>query len=325
MAQQPATKMQEKTESVIVAKLKAHFAMIRKDIHRNKAIYMIALPMILYYFIFKYIPMYGIQIAFKDYNLIKGISASPWVGFKHFIKFVDSYYFIRVVKNTFLISLYGTLFAFPAPILFALLLNEVRSSKFRRTVQTITYMPHFVSTVVVCGMIHMFCASDGFLGTAMAAVLGGEPKNLLMNPDYFRTIYILSDIWKNIGWNSILYIAAIMGIDQAQYEAAVIDGAGKFAQALYVTIPGIMPTIIIKLIFRMGEMMDVGFEKVFLLYNEATWSVSDVISTYTYREGLLNMNYSYSAAVSLFNTVINFVLLWCTNFISRKVSETSLF
>ena len=186
-------------------------------------------------------------------------------------------------------------------------------------------MPHFVSTVVVCGMIHMFCASDGFLGTAMAAVLGGEPKNLLMNPDYFRTIYILSDIWKNIGWNSILYIAAIMGIDQAQYEAAVIDGAGKFAQALYVTIPGIMPTIIIKLIFRMGEMMDVGFEKVFLLYNEATWSVSDVISTYTYREGLLNMNYSYSAAVSLFNTVINFVLLWCTIFISRKVSETSLF
>lgn len=325
MAQQPAAKMQEKTESVIVAKLKAHFTMIRKDIHRNKAIYMIALPMILYYFIFKYIPMYGIQIAFKDYNLIKGISASPWVGFKHFIKFVDSYYFIRVVKNTFLISLYGTIFAFPAPIIFALLLNEVRSSKFRRTVQTITYMPHFVSTVVVCGMIHMFCASDGFLGTAMAAVLGGEPKNLLMNPDYFRTIYILSDIWKNIGWNSILYIAAIMGIDQAQYEAAVIDGAGKFAQALYVTIPGIMPTIIIKLIFRMGEMMDVGFEKVFLLYNEATWSVSDVISTYTYREGLLNMNYSYSAAVSLFNTVINFVLLWCTNFISRKVSETSLF
>ena len=319
----PGTKA--KSESVLMVRLKDHFKMIRRDSHVNKHIYLIALPMIIYYIIFKYVPMYGIQIAFKDYNLIKGISASPWVGFKHFIKFVNSYYFVRVVKNTFMISFYGTLFAFPAPIIFALLLNEIRSTKFRRTVQTITYMPHFVSTVVVCGMIHMFCASDGFLGVAVANLLGTEAKNLLMNPKYFRTIYILSDIWKNIGWNSILYIAAILGIDQAQYEAAVIDGAGKFAQAIYVTIPGIMPTVIIKLIFRMGEMMDVGFEKVFLLYNEATWQVSDVISTYTYREGLLNMNYSYSSAVSLFNTVINFVLLWTTNFISRKVSETSLF
>ena len=326
MSKTPAVLAKDgKTKSAFRQRWDAHFAMIKKDLYVNRHIYLIALPMIIYYIVFKYLPMYGIQIAFKDYNLIKGIEASPWVGFKHFEKFFNSYYFVRLIKNTFLLSFFDMLWGFPAPIIFALLLNEVRSNKFRRTVQTITYMPHFVSMVVICGMLHMFCASDGFLGIAVANLTGTEPKNLLMNPNLFRTIYIASGIWKNIGWNSILYIAAILGIDQAQYEAAVIDGAGRFAQVIHITIPGIMPTIIIKLIFRVGDIMDVGFEKVFLLYNEATWSVSDVISTYVYREGLQDMNYDYSAAISLFNTIINFTLLWITNYISRKVSETSLF
>ena len=297
-----------------------------RDLRKNKMIYLIALPMILYYIVFKYVPMYGIQIAFKDYNLIKGITASPWAGLKYFDKLVTGFYFKRILRNTFLLSFYGLIFSFPMPIIFALLLNEIRQTWYRRTVQTVTYMPHFVSMVVICGMIHLFCASDGLINNIINLFNPGRvAKNLLMEPQYFRTIYILSGIWKNIGWNSILYIAAILGIDQSQYEAAIIDGASRWQQAIYITIPCMMPTIIIKLIFRMGDMMDIGFEKVFLLYNEATWEVSDVISTYSYRVGLLEMNYSFSTAISLFNTVINFVFLLFANAMARKYSETSLF
>lgn len=318
MAQNTAPAARMRTASV--------WQRMARDLRKNKMIYLIALPMILYYIVFKYVPMYGIQIAFKDYNLIKGITASPWAGLKYFDKLVTGFYFKRILRNTFLLSFYGLIFSFPMPIIFALLLNEIRQTWYRRTVQTVTYMPHFVSMVVICGMIHLFCASDGLINNIINLFTPGrEAKNLLMEPQYFRTIYILSDIWKNIGWNSILYIAAILGIDQSQYEAAIIDGASRWQQAIYITIPCMMPTIIIKLIFRMGDMMDIGFEKVFLLYNEATWEVSDVISTYSYRVGLLEMNYSFSTAISLFNTVINFVFLLFANAMARKYSETSLF
>ncbi len=207
------------------------------------------------------------------------------------------------------------------------MLNEIQVSWFKRTVQTITYMPHFISMIVICGMIRMFTATDGIISDMMIKLAGGRlaSSNLLIVPSYFRTIYVVSGIWSGVGWGSILYLSAISAIDQAQYESAIIDGAGRFAQAIYITIPGIAPTIIIRVILRAGELMSVGFEKVFLLYNEATYSVSDVISTYTYREGLVNFNYSYATAVGLFNTVINLIFLLSANWISAKYSETSLF
>ena len=302
-------------------------AIVGRDLRVNKSIYAIAIPMILYYAIFQYAPMYGITIAFKDYKPVKGIIDSAWVGLKHFDKFVSGVYFTRLIRNTFLLSFYSFIFGFPAPILLALLLNEIQTSWFKRTVQTITYMPHFISMVVICGMIKMFSQTEGILSDLMIFLTGGRlaSTNLLISSKYFRSIYVISGIWQNIGWGSIIYLSAIASIDQAQYESAVIDGAGRLAQAVYITIPGISSTIIIRLILRVGEIMNVGFEKVFLLYNEATWSVSDVISTYTYREGLVNFNYSYSTAVNLFNTLINLVFLLAANWISARYSETSLF
>lgn len=299
---------------------------VGRDLKVNKSIYLIAIPMLVYYIVFHYIPMYGITIAFKDYKMVKGIMGSPWCGLKHFEKFITGRYFFRLVRNTFLLSFYNFIFGFPAPIILALLLNEIRTSWFKRTVQTITYMPHFISMVVICGMLNMFCATNGILSDLVAFVTRGRASsNLLIVPEYFRTIYVASGIWSGIGWGSIIYLSAIAGIDQAQYESAIIDGAGRFAQAIYITIPGISSTIIIRLILRLGEMMNVGFEKVFLLYNEATYEVSDIISTYVYREGMENFNYSYSTAVGLFNTVINLVFLLGANWVSARYSETSLF
>jgi putative aldouronate transport system permease protein len=292
----------------------------------NKSIYLIAIPMLVYYILFHYVPMYGITIAFKDYKMVKGIMGSPWCGLKHFEKFITGRFFFRLVRNTFLLSFYSFIFGFPAPIILALLLNEIRTSWFKRTVQTITYMPHFISMVVICGMLKMFCSTGGILSDLLAFITGGQASsNLLIVPNYFRTIYVASGIWSGIGWGSIIYLSAIAGIDQAQYESAIIDGAGRFAQAMYITIPGISSTIIIRLILRLGEIMNVGFEKVFLLYNEATYEVSDIISTYVYREGLENFNYSYSTAVGLFNTVINLIFLLGANWVSARYSETSLF
>jgi putative aldouronate transport system permease protein len=302
-------------------------AIAGRDLRVNKSLYMIAIPMLVYYALFHYVPMYGITIAFKDYKPVKGIFDSAWVGLKHFDRFINGQYFFRLIRNTFLLSFFSFLFGFPAPILLALLLNEIHVSWFKRTVQTITYMPHFISMVVICGMIRMFTTTDGILSDMMKLILGDRlsSTNLLIVPRYFRTIYVISGVWQGIGWGSIIYLSAISSIDQAQYESAIIDGAGRFAQAIYITIPGIAPTIIIRMILRVGDLMTVGFEKVLLLYNEATWVVSDVISTYVYREGLLNFNYSFSTAVNLFNTVINLIFLLSANWISARYSETSLF
>ncbi|WP_284240208.1 ABC transporter permease [Paenibacillus glycanilyticus] len=281
------------------------------------------LPVIAYYIIFHYIPMYGALIAFKDYSPMKGILGSDWVGLKHFHDFFSSYYFTRILKNTLVISLYSLIFEFPAPIILALLINEVRSKTFKRVAQTITYMPYFISLVVICGIITDFTNADGIINR-LFMLFGYDGQAMLQKPELFRPIYILSEIWQRIGWESIIYIAALMSIDQEQYEAARIDGATRLKQIFYITLPGILPTITIMFILRMGNMLNVGFEKIILLYNPVTYNTADVISSFVYRKGLLEFGWSYSSAVGLFNSVVNLALLVTANYISRKVNKSSL-
>ncbi|MDL2233831.1 ABC transporter permease subunit [Ruminococcaceae bacterium OttesenSCG-928-L11] len=299
------------------------FSRARRDIKRNRLIYLMALPILAYYIIFHYAPMYGVLIAFKDYSPSLGILGSPFVGLKWFREFFGSYYFTRLLRNTLLISIYSLLWGFPAPILFALLINEVRNKFFKKAVQTITYMPYFMSLVVVCGILVNFTSSTGVI-TGIVEALGGPKSNLLANPNYFRTIYVASGIWQNIGWGSIIYLAALSGIDPALYEAATIDGAKRFRQILHITLPGIMPTIIILLILNVGNIMSVGFEKIILLYSPPTYETADVISTFVYRKGIVENNYAYSSAIGLFNSVINFLLVIAANKISTMTTEVGL-
>lgn len=296
---------------------------IKKDFRINKYIYLMALPMVLYFIIFHYLPMYGVIIAFKDFDVAKGIFGSPWVGLKHIKGFFDSFYSWRLIKNTLLINIYDVLWAFPAPIILALLLNEVKNERFKRTVQSITYLPHFISLVVVCGLIKDFCSSDGLI-SVLLGYLGIPKTNLLLRPELFRTVFIASGIWQGVGWGSIIYLAALTAIDESLYEASKIDGAGRWRQTLHITLPGITPTIVILLILRLGSMMNVGFEKIILLYNPTTYDTADVIASFVYRKGLQEASYSYSSAIGLFNSVINFFLLIVANKISKKISETSL-
>lgn len=289
----------------------------------NKYLYIMMIPVIGYYLIFHYGPMYGAIIAFKDYSPMKGILGSDWVGLKHFEEFFNSYYFLRVLKNTLLISLYTLLFEFPAPIILALLINEVRKRTFKRVVQTITYMPYFISLVVICGIITDFTNADGLINR-LIMMLGYDGQAMLQKPELFRPIYVLSEIWQRIGWESIIYIAALMSIDLEQYEAAKIDGASRLKQMFHITLPGLLPIITIMFILRMGNMLNVGFEKIILLYNPVTYETADVISSFVYRKGLLEFGWSYSSAVGLFNSVINLVLLISANYISRRVSQNSL-
>lgn len=294
-----------------------------KTIMQYKHIYIILLPTLLFYLVFAYAPMFGVVIAFQRFSITKGIFNSPWVGFENFIEFLTNYKFWQLLRNTLSINLLGLIFAFPAPIILALLLNEVKILRFKKTVQTITYMPHFISSVVISSMILTFVASDGFINSIIS-IFGGEKISFMTQPQYFYNIYIISDIWQGIGWGSIIYIAALSSVDPQLYEAATIDGAGRWKQMLNVTLPGIAPTIIILLIMRIGQMLSVGYEKIMLLYNPSIYETADVISTYVYRRGLLEGDYSYSAAVGLFNSVINFTLLMSANFISKKLSGNGL-
>lgn len=295
----------------------------KMDFRRNKALYLLFVPVILFYALFCYKPMYGAVIAFMDYRPARGISGSEWVGLENFARFFRSPYFERTLTNTLTINVLNLIFGFPAPIILALLLNEVKCSAFKRVTQTITYLPHFISTVIVCGMITDFCLSTGVFNDIIA-FFGGTRSSLLMKNELYRPIYIISGIWQEIGWSSIIYLAALSGVDQQLYEAAKIDGAGKWKQTIHVTLPGIMPVIIIQLILRIGRMMSLGYEKTLLLYSEATYEVADIISTFVYRQGLLQQDYSYSTAVGLFNSVINCLLLFAANFISKRTTETSL-
>lgn len=303
--------------------MEVFFRQLGRDLVRNKFIYIMALPGIVYYAVYHYWPMYGAEIAFKNFIPVKGITGSPWAGFKHFQDFFQSYYFARILRNTVLINVYSLVFGFPAPIILALLLNEIRSRIFKSAVQTITYLPHFISIVIISGLIIDFTAQNGLIND-LIEWLGGKRENLLINAGLFRTIFVSSGIWQEIGWSSIIYLAALSGIDPQMYEAAKIDGAGRWRQLVNITLPGIAPTIIILLILRMGHMMDVGFEKIILLYNPTTYETADVISSFVYRKGLVEANYSYSAAVGLFNSAINFIMIIIANRLSRKFSETSL-
>ena len=295
----------------------------KKDWKRNHSLYLLVLPVLIFYLIFHYRPMYGALIAFKDYTPAFGVAKSPWVGFDHFMRFFTGPYFVRLLRNTLLISIYNLIFGFPAPIILALLLNEVRAKKFKGIAQTITYLPHFISMVVVTGMITNFCMTSGLFNDIIE-FFGGKRTPLLQNPSLYRPIYVASGIWQEIGWGSIIYLSALAGVDSELYEAAAIDGAGKWKQLIHVTMPSIMPTIIIMLILKMGSLMSLGYEKTILLYNPSTYETADVISSYVYRVGLVELNWSYSTAIGLFNSVVNCLLLVCTNKISKKLSDTSL-
>ena len=268
--------------------------------------------------------MYGVIIAFMRYRPALGIFNSPWVGLQQFETFFKDIYFWRLLKNTFSISGLSILFGFPAPVILALLLNEIRCRWFKRTVQTISYMPYFISMVVLCGLLKSFCQTDGVFNDLIAA-LGGTRANLLSDKNLFYGIYVGSGIWQGIGWDSIIYLAALAGIDQEQYEAAHIDGAGRFRQMFSITLPGLMPTVTILFILRMGGILNVGFEKILLLYQPLTYEVADVISTYVYRKGILEANYSYSTAVGLFNSLVNICFLMATNAMGKRVNQTGLF
>lgn len=304
-------------------KTKSFRLRFKKDLQQNWTLYLLIFPVIIYYFIFHYRPMGGAIIAFKDYVPKKGIWGSNWVGFKHFINFFKSNFFFRIFKNTVVINVSTLIFGFPAPIILALLINEIKRKNFKKTVQTITYLPHFISLVVVAGVIKDFTADYGIINDIIA-FFGGERRTLLNFPHLFVPIYVISDIWQGVGWGSIIYLAALSSIDPALYEAAEIDGAGRWKQTLAITIPSILPTIVIMLILRMGSIFNVGYEKIILLYNPLIYETSDVISSFVYRRGLLEANYSFSTAVGLFNSVLNFSMLLIANSISRKVNETSL-
>ena len=303
---------------------KSGFRKTLGSIGSNWELYVMIIPAILFYAIFCYWPMYGALIAFQNYKPFLGMSGSEWVGFDNFMQFLSSPYFFEKMENTLTISVSTLFFSFPTPIILALLINEVRSKIFAKTVQTITYMPHFISLVIVCSMVRMFVAEDGFINQFFQ-IFGYDGESMLSKPGLFVPIYVISGVWQEIGWNSIIYLAALSSVDQELYEAAKIDGAGRIAQTWHVTLPGILPTIIILLIMKMGSMLSVGYEKILLLYNAGIYETADVISTYTYRIGLVDRNFGLSTAVGLFNSAINIILIITTNKISDKLSGTSLF
>ena len=283
-------------------------------------LFLFIIPSVAFILVFCYYPMAGVQIAFRNYTPRGGIWGSEWVGLKYFVKFFRSYQFKRVLSNTLIISFYSMAVNFPLSILMALIINVVRRERFKKLVQTISYMPHFISLVVVCSMITLFVDKDGFIVQLINLFNGNISQNLLNIPSAFVPIYILSDIWQETGWNCIIYLAALGAIDMELYEAARIDGANRWQQTIHVTIPGITRTIMLLLILRVGSIMSVGHEKIILLYNDYTMETADVISSYVYRRGLINAEYSFSTAVGLFNSVINFALVVLANFISNKTS-----
>lgn len=284
---------------------------------------MLLLP-IAYYILFKYMPMYGTLIAFKKFSAKKGIWGSTWAGFKNFEKFLSDPYFYKLVRNTLLINLNNLLFAFTSSIIFALLLNEMKHKLYRKVVQTVSYLPHFISTVVVCGLVTNFTRTNGGIINDLIAMLGGERISFLNRAEYFRPIYVISEIWQHMGWDAIIYIAALLSIEPQLYEAASIEGANRFQKMLYVTLPGIAPTITIMLIMRIGHLMSLGYEKVLLLYSGATYETADIISTYVYRRGLLTADFSYGTAIDLFQTVISLILVTSTNWLGKKIGGAGL-
>jgi len=295
-------------------------------LRKHKALYLLMLPGILYYIIFKYVPMYGVIIAFQDYSIGKGIMGSQFVGFKHFIEFFyvnpDSW---KLIRNTVMLNVYDLLFHFPAPIILAILFHELRNKTFKRIVQSISYMPHFLSTVVIAGILVTFLSPQtGIINFLLVKLFGMEPILFLGLPEWFRTIYVSSEIWQKIGWGTILYLAAIAGIDPTLYEAAKIDGANRYHQMRHITFAGMVPVMIILFVLTLGHFMETGFQKILLLYNSMNYETSDVINTFVYRRGILDADFSFATAVGLFQSAIGLILVIAANRIARKFSETSL-
>lgn len=310
-------------KKTVVKTRKSFGQRLKKDLKDHWQLYLMALPVIIYFLIFNYAPMAGIVMAFQKYSMRKGIFGSELIGFENFIRFFSSPNFWRLLRNTLLISGYGVLFSFPLPIIFALCLNEVRNSKFKKIVQTISYLPYFISVVVVVSILYDFGKSNGLI-TNVAEWFGWDGGAVISSPSWFRSLYIGSNLWQHLGYNSIIFISALAAIDPTLYEAATIDGANRWQQTLHVTLPGIASTIVVLLILRLGQVMSVGYEKIILMYGPSTFETGDVIASYVYRMGILNSDYSYSTAVNLFNSVVNLIVLMSANFISRKVNETSI-
>ncbi|MFC7677921.1 ABC transporter permease [Paenibacillus sp. GCM10028914] len=284
---------------------------------------LVALPL-LYIIIFKYVPMFGVVIAFKDYNLVEGILGSPWAGFKYFQQLLDAPYFWDYLRNTLLISLYGLLVGFPAPIILALALNEIRNGVFKKSVQMVTYAPYFISTVIIVSILIVNLSPNVGLLSNIYRALGLEPIDFLGKSELFKSIYVWSDVWQNMGYGAIIYIAALSGVNPELYEAAKVDGATRFQKIFNIDIPSLIPVIVIMLILSLGQIMSLGFEKIYLMQNPLNQNTSEVISTYVYKVGLLGANFSFSTAIGLFNSVINFTLLIIVNFVAKKISSNSL-
>lgn len=296
-----------------------------KRLLQDKYLVLMVLPVIVIFLVYNYLPMVWNVIAFQKYSIRKGIFRSDWIGLENFIKFFTSPFCGRVIRNTFIISFTDLLLGWPVPIFFALFLNEVRSVKFKRIVQTCSYLPHFISVVVVVGMMKIFFSSSNGIVNVVIEKLGGEAIPFFSTASCFIWLYVFSGIWQNFGWDSIIYFSAITSIDPQIYEAAVVDGAGRWRKMFSITLPSIAPTVITLLILRIGWLMSVGFEKIILMYNESTYATADVISTYVYRVGLLQSDFSYGTAIGLFNSLVSVALLVSANFVSRKLTDTSIF
>ena len=310
-----------KTEA---AKPKKQLRGLAYDLRHNKWLLAMSIPGLICIILFRYIPMGGLAIAFQDYSLFKGISGSKWIGFENFVRFFKDPYFFRILKNTFLLGLYNLLWSFPAPIILALAINEVKSTKFKKATQTLTYLPYFISTVIIIGIMRALFASTGGIINDVIEAMGGQAIAFFNEPRWFRTLYIGSGIWQGMGYNSIIYLAAITGIDPQFYEAAKIDGASRICCIRKITIPCILPTIAVLLTMSFGSILSVGFEKILLMYGPATYEVADVISTYTYRMGMLQQDFGYSSAVGLFDSVVAVILLVLGNWFSKNVLGESL-
>lgn len=304
--------------------IKTRVVSVLRHIKRDRQLLILLIPCLLFYGLFRYGPLYGMIIAFKDYSVFTGILDSPWVGFKHFEKFFMSSDFWLLFKNTLLLGVYNLVFGFPFPIILAVLLNEVRVRWFKKTVQTLSYLPAFLSVVIISSMIIDFLSPNQGILNQLLAALGFEKIYFLVAPEWFRTIYVASDIWSNVGYEAIIYMAAIAGISPSLYEAAKVDGAKRSHMMWYITIPSVLPTIIIMFILKTGSVLRIGFEKVLLLYNPLTYEVADVFSTYVYRKGLLESNYSYAASVGLFEAVVAMILLLSANYTSKRLGGGGL-
>ncbi len=314
-------KLSEKVRS----KGKSELSDWKKSLGKNYDLYLLLIPVIAYFVIFSYGPMYGLQIAFKDYSPALGINGSPWVGLKHLERFFNSFYFGRVIQNTLTLSLYSLVVSIPAPLILALLFDEMRGKKLKVFAQTLSYAPNFISTVVLCSMLVMFLTPQtGFIDAILRLFGYADSSNILSDPNAFSHIYVWSGIWQSVGWSSIIYTAAIAGVSQDLYEVARLDGASRIKQIWYVTLPSILPTIVILSILAIGNVLNIGYEKVYLLQSTSNLSASEVISTYVYKSGLVQAQYSFGSMVGLFNNLINFIILIIANKLAKYFTETSL-